>query len=503
MVRRWRWVGGVWTFAAVALVSPADSQQPAARVVTATISGTVYDSVGKRGLGEAFVQLVPHADVSKGVSTVADAQGRYRFDGVAAGTYLLGFYHPVLDSLSLTAPVTRVDVRTTGDIRAPLAIPSAATIISAVCPTTTTRDSTGLVMGFVRSARDGALSGKATVRVRWSEITIGSKGIEHATPTIDAVTSDAGGFAICGIPAESGSSVLLRAWIGPDSSGLIDLDVPHGGLLRRDVYVGSATPETVAVAADSSAPDSGGPPLTTSVLRGRGTLRGTVRRSDGQPIDGARILFWGTGVEVASNANGIYQMQRLPGGTYTLEARALGFVPIRRPVDIVEGRDEVADFTMSGRAAYLDTVRVLGQRVYISQQMKDFERRKKMGFGYFMDEDAIEKRNPINVSDLFRMTPGVIVAPGGMGSRVLMRGGGMLGGGYCAPTVYVDGMRVFNESGDLETIVGAHDIRALEVYSRGSSVPVQFQTLSGCGSIVIWTGSRRRLPAEEKEKRER
>jgi hypothetical protein len=46
--------------------------------------------------------------------------------------------------------------------------------------------------------------------------------------------------------------------------------------------------------------------------------------------------------------------------------------------------------------------------------------------------------------------------------------------------------------GILENIVTANDVRAVEVYSRMSSTPPEYQSRNGCGSIVIWTGARRR-----------
>ena len=62
---------------------------------------------------------------------------------------------------------------------------------------------------------------------------------------------------------------------------------------------------------------------------------------------------------------------------------------------------------------------------------------------------------------------------------------------FCAPTVFIDGARVFNSGGDLDAIVNVQDVRAIEVYTRGSSVPIEFSNLDGCGSLVVWTGGRR------------
>ena len=41
-----------------------------------------------------------------------------------------------------------------------------------------------------------------------------------------------------------------------------------------------------------------------------------------------------------------------------------------------------------------------------------------------------------------------------------------------------------------DPMINPKDVRAVEIYARTSSIPVQFQTRNGCGSVVIWTGAR-------------
>lgn len=465
----------------VSAVAPVQAQQPAPPEVRARVSGVVFDSLSSRPLTGAIVQLVPVSNAVSARSVQTVGSGAFSFDSVGAGSYLLGFYHPLLDSLGIAAPLSRVDVRTTGDVRAPLAIPSALTLRRALCGPKAVTDSIGVYVGYVRGATDGFARAKSLVKAQWSEISIGSEGIQRVTPSVQGETSDAGGVAICGLPV--GGTVMLRAWNATDSSGFAELEVPAHGLLRRDLFIG--TSRTVALR-DSTADSTA---TSTTVLRGNGTLRGVVRRPDGVPLEGARLVFWGSGVEVATTSTGAYRMAELPAGTHTMEARALGFLPQRIPIDVMEGVESVSDFTLESFGTYLDTVKVTGRRVYASRQVQEFEERRKRGFGTFMDEDDIEKRNPFFVGDLLRMTPGVQVVPGQFGNRILMRGMGFQVN--CYPAVFIDGMKVMNMDGDIDSYVNVQEIRALEVYPRGSSVPVQFQTLDGCGSLVIWTGGRR------------
>jgi hypothetical protein len=452
---------------------------------SARISGVVFDSLSMRPLQGATVQLVELPEATRARSFSTGAGGAFTFDSVSAGSYLLGFYHPLLDSISLAGPLSRITVRVGGEIRAPLATPSAPTLVSQLCGPQAQRDSSGVYLAFVRSATDGYGRSGAEVRVSWAELSVTSDGIRRHAPSLQAITGEAGGVALCGVPV--GAQLLARAWIGSDSSGFAELEVPPHGLLRRDLYIGTALVDTLrAVTADSQQ-------LSTTVLRGNGTLRGTVRRPDGAPLPGARVGMWGSGLEAVTDDAGAFRIATLPAGTFTLEARAIGFIPLRRAVDLREGGETVTDLRMESMATFLDTVKVVAERIFTSRRMQEFESRRRAGFGYFMNEQEIERRNPFFVADIMRMIPGVMVLPGRSASSVVaMRGMGL--STTCIPATFIDGIQVMNDDGNLDALVNVQDIQAVEVYSRGGSMPAQFQTLLGCGSIVIWTGGRTPQP---------
>ena len=465
--------------AIVALVAAASAsaqtvRSPAAAPVRARVHGIVFDSTAMYPLPGALVQLVLATDPSRVRSATAGSDGAIRFDTVAAGSYLLGFLHARLDSVAFSAPMLRVEVRDTTAIEAMLAIPSQRSIVARVCGPNAARDSTGLFAGSVRSAAGAPLQGRGFVRVQWSELTIGPRGLERRTPSVRAETDDNGQFAVCGIPV--GSLMMTRAMAGPDSSGYAEFELPLNGYLHRTLFV--SNPQRVT-SADTSRP-------SLTVLRGPGSIRGTIRSAAGTPIAGARVSVWGTGLETNTDARGEFRLPSLPMGTHTMEIRALGFELLRRPIDILPS--EPATVVALAPISRLDTVRVNATRT--SRALVAFEERRKKGFGHFLDEAAIEKRQASAMSDLLRMTPGITVAPGMFGDQVLMRGTGMRS--FCSPSVFIDGNRVMNDDGNLDGFVNPQDVRAVEVYTRGSNVPAEFQSLSGCGVIAIWTGMRGR-----------
>jgi hypothetical protein len=265
---------------------------------------------------------------------------------------------------------------------------------------------------------------------------------------------------------------MTRAFIPGDSSGFVEMEAPKNGFLHRDIYIGAAT-KTEA-----------------SALRGTGKLRGVVRSSAGQPISNAKLVLWGSGLEATTNSSGQFSMQTLPSGTYTLESRAIGFMPMRAPVDVLEGNEGVAELAMNVFVPMVDTLRIKANRGSAADPLQGFDQRKKSGFGYFYDSDALNKRNATFMSDVLRGTPGLTVTPGQLsGDKVTMRGAS--GPGTCVPAVYLNGSPVFADDGNLDAIVNTQDVVAMEVYTRVGSMPIQFQQSNGCGSIVIWTGRRK------------
>ncbi len=468
------------------VVLPPAPTPPPRSGVGARIIGVAFDSIAMQPLANAVLQLVAASDPTRIRTATSNTRGEYTIDSVAVGIYLLGFFHPRLDSLGIESPLLRVDVTTDDELRASVAIPSGRTLVARLCGPDVAAAQQGMFMGFVRSARGEALSGPARIRAQWTEMVLGTRGVERRSPARYATTTAGGAFTICGIPTDG--TFTTRAFVGTDSSGFVDLEAPANGLLVRDVYVGAASKVTVPIEVDTSERTLAR--TTAVVLRGNGKLRGTVKSSSGQPVQGARVQVWGSGIEAVTNAAGQFTMQSLPSGTYTLESRALGFMPRKAPVDVPDGVEGTTELAMDVFVPTVDTLRIRANRDPAYDPLAEFERRRKGGFGYFIDEDALNKRNAMYMSDVFRMTPGMTIMPGQLsGDQVLMRGAS--GSGSCVPAIYLNGVRVTSDDGVIDNIVNPQEVRAVEVYSRTASVPMQFQASNGCGSVVIWTGGRR------------
>ena len=484
--------------ASVALLAPGSLAQaperstpPTAAAAAARVSGVVYDSIVMRPLTGALVQLalVPEANRIAAVrSMVTDSLGRFEFPDVRPGTYLLGFQHVAVDSLGLSSPMQRIDVRTASAVRAAMAVPSMRAIIRAVCGRDDARDSLAVLVGSVRHSRtDAALPG-AFVSLRWGEVIVGRDGsLTRSTPIVDSYANNEGWFTAC-VPG--GVPMTVRASHGTDLSGNIEVGVSAYAVLRRDVYVGAAVAEFRA--ADTAA--SGRPLGDRIVERGRGELRGVVKSLDGRPIAGARVMLLnGTG-ETQTNARGEFVLQGLPYGSHTLEARAIGYVPGQEIADIVEFRAGVTEFTLLEVDAYMmDTVRIAAARRMETAEKAAFERRRRSGTGFFLDETVLDTMKAVTFKDIMRRVPGARFTRGNTLADTWREYLEFTSGqaGPCTPMVYLNGTRLM-QSADLDEMIHPSSVRRIEAYYRGIAIPAEFASNESCGVLAIWTAPRRR-----------
>ncbi len=466
---------GLWAMTVIGLVAP-----PAAGQVT-SITGTVYDSVSRRHLSGAVVQLARLDRPSEGRTTRSQADGVFRFDSVGVGSWLLGFFHPSVDSLGIEAPMLRIVIGDSTPVRAMLAIPSPRTILTSSCGADSA--ARGMWVGRVRDARTSQPIDSASVVAQWSVITASGNTISRQTPGITVVTDASGAFGICGLPTDE--MVVMRSWKGADSTGTSMIALPAHGILVRDLFIAPAQNAQRRVADPSSRSRNS---IVVPVLTGGARLQGRVVRANGRPVGGARVRLADAGVEATTNQEGYYALDSLPLGTRLVDARAIGFLPVTRVIDLLPSAPVAMDVVLESRQVFLDTVKVVADRVYESPQYRDFLQRKRRGWGYFADENDLNRMDPAFLSDVVRRFPGVMVS--GANRDIFFRSTGSQG--YCRPTVWIDGMMTLPMEGfSTDYFLPVEQVRGIEVYTRTGGMPAQYQTMNGCGALVVWTGARR------------
>lgn len=453
----------------------AQAPAPAPPAQPVTLQGIAWDSLSARPLAGAVVQIALEPNPGNARTAVADSLGRWQIDGVPPGAYLAGYFHRTLDELGLAAPTFRLLVQGGATAELHLGIPSPARLRAVLCGPAAADDSTGALIGVLRDAEGDSSVAGATVSISWRELVIERGSIRNELRRVPVTARGTGTFVACRVPADT--PVELDASAPGLASGVIQVQAPAGQVMRRDLALGDSVFATSALRPGPGA--TAAPPA-----RGTAQLRGTVLGPDGRPRPGAVASVAGTGREATTGAAGTFLLDSLPSGTHGLDVRAVGFAPVRLAVDLARLRPATVTARLSERVNALATVTVLGKRSRTTRFMEEFaERKRRASGGTFLGPVDLERRNAVQVTDIFRTTPGIRVYPGrGFGNVIRGRGN-------CTPTVFLDGLPLFEGADEIDQIVSPSQIMAVEVYQALGTAPAQYSSANanGCGVVALWT----------------
>lgn len=242
------------------------------------------------------------------------------------------------------------------------------------------------------------------------------------------------------------------------------------------------------------------------VLLAAQTVQGQVLdTATGGPVVSATIVLLrgeqGEHVDVrgVTDAQGRFSLHAPASGTYRLRCLVIGYQPVTTPPFDLR-RDEPpldVEVRMSQVAVLLAPLTIVSQRSprlgtlwlemegYFDRQRR--YGREGLGIGRFLDREEIDREVPYNVSDIFRMMPGVRVeGRGGQTQVITFRS--MTYRGRCVPTVFINGMPAATGA-DVNDVITPFDLAAVEVYAGGIT-PAEFLNRGGdpCGAIALWTG---------------
>ncbi len=467
-------------------LAQAQAQAPAVRAVphAATIGGVVFDSLARKPLVAAVVELVNVDSLSAPARHItSDTLGAFRFDGVRPGRYLIGFMHPLLDSVGVEQTPRAVTVNgLTVDVRVDLALPSPRSLRAVLCGAAAVVDSQSLIIGIVRDAGTRAAVSSATVAVEWANLTLAVGGLRRSTERRTFATQETGWFALCGAPATG--TVVLTAAHDADTTEALELEMPASGFLRRDLYYGVARPG----AADATARVADSLTIPTGPRRtGDGRLSGTVVAADGErPLAGARVSIR-NGPTTVVDAGGAFTLTGIPTGTRMLDVRAVSYAPVELPVDVVDGGSPLR-ILMASLKSVLDTVKVRSTLSVNSNYDEFLKRRKHSGAGRFITAEDIARRNPIDAMDLFRSMPGVIIVRDDNQLEILaQRSPQNFSFPFCRVALFVNNNPLREPTvNDLNAYLRPNELLGVEIYDGGAA-PLEFSRRNGCGVVVIWT----------------
>jgi hypothetical protein len=250
-----------------------------------------------------------------------------------------------------------------------------------------------------------------------------------------------------------------------------------------------ARPLLLAVLALSTATSA-----RAQVVRGR-----VLDNASGEPVAAAKVeAFAGanSGGRTRSGADGSFLVRLRAAGTFRLEAERAGYRPSVTSVIPVASRETVyVEVRVAAAPMQLDPLRVTARVSPPRRRSLDivgFYDREKYGFGRFIRREDFERRANMTTSQILAREPGTVVVGYGMTEYVVFSRSATVGafrrqGGYCAPVLYLDGIRI-SSARDLNSVVNPEMVEAVELYRSAAEIPVQYNGPdAACGVILVWT----------------
>lgn len=459
--------------AALCIAAPAASAQHSA---PARIDGVVVDSIHSAPLPGALVLLARRtADTTISRSATADDRGRFVFDELPPGEYVVALESALLDSLELSlAPVT-VALSPAEHRHVALALPSRTTLGTLVCPGVTLPAGVGAIAGRVDDAADAAPLRGATLTVSWAETSVDPATLRatNVPQGVDVRTDTLGRFRICGVPTDT--YLDLRASLDAYHELLLQVVVPEDvGATRKDVALTRAEDAAGSLAAHE---DTSARAVPAAKL---GTLSGIVYGATA-PLSRVQLQRHDDSAVVTTDSLGRYRMLNVPLGPQVVEVRRVGYMPRQFSVNVRPGENRAMNLHLTPIVA-LDSIRVVARRTVY----REFESRAKAAsFGRFLRAEDIERKRPLLTSDLVRQIPGFMVvrtSTSDLDVGVVSTRGitSLTGPTSCIVNIYIDGVPHQGINW-----IDPYSIGAMEIYTGTSTAPVQYP--SPCGAILIWT----------------
>lgn len=231
-----------------------------------------------------------------------------------------------------------------------------------------------------------------------------------------------------------------------------------------------------------------------------------VVSSDGQPIAFANVIVEG-GVTQITDDKGEVSLGAGKHQTLTLNIRRIGFTPWFGKLELPDTA-AVLLVSLPPLAQGLSTVTVSGKAdataplVVAGFYDRWLMRQKGTLSAVFISPEELEFRHPDRITGMLNGLNGIrlsrecVTPPSRRGTCVQ----GLVAlstddSHKCPVAIVVDGKQQYAQPGanvDIDRLLSAGDVSAIEVYARGGNMPVNFQFQDTvCGVIAFWTGSRR------------
>jgi hypothetical protein len=329
-----------------------------------SIEGIAWDSLRNAPLRNAFITIKGRDE-----NTTSDANGRFHFDSLAPGEYILGLQHGAVDSVGFSGLSKKVTVKQATDTVV-IGIPTFATIWRHACGVSSVPSDSVLLFGTIRSANGAETVPNAIMRIRWTNVGFSKNDGVTRSAWGGEVRSDANGeYRVCGVPSDEVIQVQAVSRVAMTPV----LEVTPGALhvRRLDVML---------------------PAVSDSGRTVKGTIAGVVHDQRGAPIVGARVTAEGL-PEVRTTDGGRFLLSGVSTGTRQLEVLSVGRAPQTVLVDVVPHDTTTVELEMHSVASLKPVT--ITESYARQRRFDEIVERRKLGLGHFLDSTDVAVHSSI------------------------------------------------------------------------------------------------------------
>lgn len=206
------------------------------------------------------------------------------------------------------------------------------------------------------------------------------------------------------------------------------------------------------------------------------------------PVSHAVLELPVLGRSARSDSAGVVRLANVPPGAHRVRVRAIGYQAFDAVLRFTAAETLEPDFLLAPTVTLLRPVRVEAALTALgAARLKEFEERRRMGLGKFLDAEYFERNAGRSVASLIVARIGGLTTVGtGSGEQLRSRRYGL----RCVPRTIVNGLPVDMNAGALQ----ASELIGFEFHTQ-SSVPARYNIAgqkgfpggSECGTVIFWT----------------
>ena len=219
------------------------------------------------------------------------------------------------------------------------------------------------------------------------------------------------------------------------------------------------------------------------VAQGASVLRGRVLTDSSEiAIAGVSVSIPTQRIETTTDSTGFFRLSGIPKGRFVVAVRRIGFGPVTSQLVFRERDSLEVDFLLVPITQSLPDVRV--ETTLTSRKLTEFEGRRRIGIGHFLDSADIARRGGARLTDKLRHLPGLRVVCRGSSCGVVSSRGQSSLLQDCPVRLAIDGAHV---SAFRIDDIQPSEVAGVEWYAGPAQMPAQFNSSrSACGFLMIW-----------------